>query len=111
MIEFHETNIGGEVIKDNETYRLSDNKTLNHLVLSQTILHPKKCTNGHKHDDQEEIYFFVSGDGVMEVGNRTFDVFPGKIVLIPAGDFHKVYNTGETDDLVFNCVFEGTRNH
>ena len=30
------TDIGGEVIKDNDTYLLKDNKTLNNLVDSST---------------------------------------------------------------------------
>ena len=39
--------IGGDVIKDNETYILKDNKTLNNLVLSSTDLKPGKSTTGH----------------------------------------------------------------
>ena len=31
--------IGGEVVKDNETYLLKDNKTLKNLVLSSTLLY------------------------------------------------------------------------
>ena len=31
--------IGGEVVKDNETYLLKDNKTLNNLVLSLSLIH------------------------------------------------------------------------
>jgi len=31
--------------------------------------------------------------------------------LIPDGDFHKVWNTSETEDLIFVCVFDGKRNH
>ena len=53
--------IGGEVVKDNETYLLKDNKTLNNLVLSSTLLNPFKQTTGHNHSGQEEVYFFVSG--------------------------------------------------
>ena len=36
--------IGGEVVKDNETYLLKDNKTLKNLVLSSTLLHSFKQT-------------------------------------------------------------------
>ena len=48
--------IGGEVVKDNETYVLKDNKTLKNLVLSSTELKPNQSTRGHKHPGQEEVY-------------------------------------------------------
>ena len=105
--------IGGEVVKDNETYLLKDNKTLDHLVLSSTKLYREQCTRGHRHTGQEEVYFFVQGYGEMIVGEEDsapFQVKPGDIVLIPDGAFHRVFNTGEMN-LVFNCVFEGSRNH
>ena len=41
--------IGGEVVKDNETYLLKDNRFLNNLVLSSTLLNPFKQTTGHNH--------------------------------------------------------------
>jgi oxalate decarboxylase/phosphoglucose isomerase-like protein (cupin superfamily) len=46
----------------------------------------------------------------MQVGDETLEVTAGDIVLIKDGLFHKVWNTGDSD-LIFNCVFEGKRNH
>ena len=63
--------IGGEVVKDNETYLLKDNKTLNNLVLSSTLLNPFKQTTGHNHSGQEEVYFFVNGSGRMLLDDET----------------------------------------
>ena len=108
---FHD--IGGEVIKDNEVYLLKDNRDLNNLVLSSTKLYRNQQTRGHRHAGQEEVYFFVQGTGRMIVGEETdtpFTVGAGDIVLIPDGAFHRVINDGETN-LVFNCVFDGKRNH
>jgi oxalate decarboxylase/phosphoglucose isomerase-like protein (cupin superfamily) len=105
--------IGGEVVKDNETYLLKDNKTLKNLVLSSTKLYRNQSTRGHRHPGQEEVYFFVQGSGKMIVGEETsepFNVNPGDVVLIPDGAFHRVINDGEMN-LVFNCVFDGKRNH
>jgi mannose-6-phosphate isomerase-like protein (cupin superfamily) len=100
--------IGGNVVKDNETYRLIDNRLLNNLVLSKTILHPGMCTTGHDHPGLEEVYFFHKGSGRMQVGERHFEVKGGDIILIPDGDFHKVFNQeeGATEDLEFICVFQ-----
>jgi len=105
--------IGGEVVKDNETYLLKDNKTLNNLVLSSTKLYRGQQTRGHRHAGQEEVYFFIQGRGKMIVGeedSEPFDVSSGDIVLIPDGAFHRVINDGEMH-LTFNCVFDGKRNH
>ena len=63
-------NIGGEVVKDNETYLLRDNKLLKNLVLSSTLLLPEKETRGHSHQGQEEVYFFQYGYGEMTLGDE-----------------------------------------
>lgn len=113
MIKFNEYDIGGEVVKDNETYLLKDNRSLSKLVLSSTKLYRGQSTRGHRHEGQEEVYFFVQGYGKMIVGRETdepFDVGPGDIVIIPDGAFHRVINDGEMN-LIFNCVFDGKRNH
>jgi oxalate decarboxylase/phosphoglucose isomerase-like protein (cupin superfamily) len=113
QIKYHNNDIGGEVVKDNETYLLKDNKTLNNLVLSSTKLYRGHSTRGHRHVGQEEVYFFCHGWGQMIVGeedSEPFDVSPGDIVLIPDGAFHRVINTGDMN-LIFNCVFDGKRNH
>ena len=103
-------NIGGETIKDNETYVLKDNKTLNNLVISSTELHGLQSTRGHRHEGQEEVYYFVSGTGEMELDNEKFPVQGGDVVLIKDGVFHRVHNTSNTK-LYFVCVFDGKRNH
>jgi len=109
-LKYDNHDIGGEIVKDNETYLLKDNKTLNNLVLSSTKLYRGQMTRGHSHAGQEEVYFFVQGTGMMIVDEEKFRVNPGDIVLIPNGAFHRVINDGEMN-LVFNCVFDGKRNH
>lgn len=110
MIKYTSTDIGGKIVKSNEVYTIFDNSYLSNLVLSQTILHVGKETTGHSHPGQEEIYFFAHGSGKMIVDRHEFEIKSGDIVLIPDGAFHKVYNTGPSD-LIFNCVFDGKRNH
>lgn len=103
--------IGGEIVKDNETYLLKDNKTLKNLVLSSTDLKPGQSTRGHKHEGQEEVYYFVSGIGTMELDDKTINVQGGDVVLIEDGVFHRVHNYSKTNTLYFVCVFDGKRNH
>jgi mannose-6-phosphate isomerase-like protein (cupin superfamily) len=103
--------IGGEVVKDNETYVLKDNKTLKNLVLSSTMLKPGQQTRGHSHPGQEEVYHFVSGKGTIQIDDQMTIIGPGDIFLIPDGAFHKVFNISTDEPLYFVCVFDGKRNH
>jgi len=102
--------IGGEVIKDNATYLLKDNAFGNNLVLSSTFLRANQKTNGHTHKGQEEVYFFVEGEGEMQIDDERFPVIAGDVICIEDGEFHRVFNTGHLG-LYFVCVFDGGRNH
>ncbi len=102
--------IGGEIVKKDDRYTVRDNKELKNLIVSSTDLKPNKSTSGHKHEGQEEVYFFIRGTGRMELDSDQFDVYPGDTVLIKDGVFHRVHNTG-TEHLYFICVFDGKRNH
>lgn len=110
-IKFDIYDVGGDVVKDNETYVLKDNKFLKNLVLSSTFLKPSQSTRGHSHPGQEEVYYFVTGKGTMDVGEEKFEVKAGDVILIPDGAFHRVHNDSEYEELYFVCVFDGKRNH
>jgi len=45
-------------------------------------------------DPMEEIYFIMSGEGEMTVGDETRQVVPGDAIWIPAGSAHSLLNTG-----------------
>ena len=104
--------LGGKIIRDNETYVVEDNTFLNNLVLSKTTLHPGKETMGHSHPGLEEVYYFIKGKGKIllktDDEENMINVETGDIILISDGTFHKVYNTDEgvEDDLEFVCVFQ-----
>ncbi len=95
----------GRVVKQSDVYTVLDVSQLDDLVVSMTTLHPGKETSGHSHGEADEVYFFVSGEGEMQLDKKRFGVKKGDIVLIPKGSFHKVFN-GSGSDLVFVCVFE-----
>lgn len=95
----------GKTVKQSDVYTVIDVSKLKHLNVSLTILHPGRETNGHSHAGAEEVYNFVEGEGKMKLGENEFPVSKGDIVIIPDGDFHKVFNTGK-GDLKFVCVFE-----
>tara|TARA_B100001996_G_C18186639_1_gene410427 strand:- start:32 stop:382 length:351 start_codon:yes stop_codon:yes gene_type:complete len=109
-------NVGGEVAKEDERYKVIDNTALKGLVLSSTDLNPGHSTSGHKHANQEEVYMFIRGKGSMTLSYpdgkiSEFIVSAGDIVLIEDDVHHRVENTGDEEKLYFVCVFGGKRSH
>jgi|14BtaG_2_1085337.scaffolds.fasta_scaffold18957_2 mannose-6-phosphate isomerase-like protein (cupin superfamily) len=104
-MKVNDKNIGGVVIKDNDTYLLEDNNLLNNLTLSKTTLKIGKSTNGHSHENEEEVYFFVNGTATMTIGDENYPAQKGDIFLIPAGKFHRVKNMN-SQECEFVCVFQ-----
>jgi oxalate decarboxylase/phosphoglucose isomerase-like protein (cupin superfamily) len=107
-------NVGGELVKQDERYKVFDNNNLNNLILSKTVLNPYKSTTGHRHKGQEEVYIFSKGNGIMEIEKegkqKTQSVTIGSIILIEDDDFHRVHNKSGYP-LEFICIFDGKRTH
>lgn len=58
----------------------------------------------HHHREIEEIYYVVSGSGLMTVGDDTREVSAGDAVYVPRGCRHTLRNTGsETIKLILVC--------
>lgn len=94
-----------ELIRDNETYKVYDLTTLKDLNLSLTELNPGKETGGHSHQEADEIYVFIEGNGSMEIGEEKIQINSGDVVAVPGGKFHKVFNEGDKI-LSFWSIFE-----
>ena len=106
---FNINDIGGVIAKEDERYVVKDNTILKNLVVSSTRMQPNKSTSGHKHEGQEEVYYFIEGTGRMEIDDNWFPINPGDVVLIQDGVFHRVHSASE--ELYFVCVFDGRRSH
>ena len=46
---------------------------------------------------------------MLETQDELIQVTGGDVIVIDDGDFHKVFNTSDTVDLEFICVFPGER--
>ena len=103
----HFNDIGGTIVKKDDRYLVKDNPVGEKLILSSTLLEPNKSTSGHFHNGQEEVYFFVRGNGEMELDSERFEVKAGDIINIEDGVFHRVHNTNSNTQLYFVCVFDG----
>ncbi|MFW5981275.1 MAG: cupin domain-containing protein [bacterium] len=83
-----------KVLRD--TYYLIDPEECDsrRLTMGCTTIYPTGSTTGHSHDDMEEVYFVVSGKGVMVVGDDEFEIEEGDSLYVPPGDYHTTYQRG-----------------
>jgi len=69
--------------------------------LAYAILPAGNVIEEHR-DEVEEIYFILTGGGLMKVGTEEREVREGDAIWIPAGDPHRLENT--TQDMTVILV-------
>ncbi len=62
--------------------------------LAEETLPPGCAVTPHHHQVLEEIYYILSGRGVMTVGDEQGEVSQGDAIYIPRGQRHTLANTG-----------------
>jgi mannose-6-phosphate isomerase-like protein (cupin superfamily) len=72
--------------------------------LAEEMLPPGCAVTAHYHREIEEIYYVVSGSGLMTVGDETRKVNAGDAVYVPRCHRHTLRNTGsEPIRLILVC--------
>lgn len=61
---------------------------------------PKAYAEEHLHEQSEEVFYFISGDGLFVLDGTRHAVSPGSIVFVPPKTRHAIFNTG-FEQLVF----------
>jgi len=79
------------------------------MSCGHTTIYPTGSTTGHTHDDMEEIYFIISGEGTMIVGEDEYPIKAGDCLYCPPGEFHTTINTGLMPLVVVwnTCILDG----
>lgn len=67
---------------------------ITHCSLAEEILPPGKAVTPHHHLQLEEVYYIMSGSGVMTVGDEQCEVGAGDAIYIPRNHRHTLENTG-----------------
>ena len=67
-------------------------------------LHPGEECETDIHPDASEIYYVVSGQGILRLGDEKYEVRQGMTVYIPMGVEHQTMNTGD-EDLCYYWAF------
>ncbi len=71
--------------------------------LAEAIVLPGNRTRAHRHHLSEEIYHFLAGSGIMELGDRSFRITAGDTVRIPPGTPHALLNDGDNELRLLCC--------
>ena len=70
------------------------NSVIRQQSLAEARLLAGASTTAHYHPLAEEIYYILSGDGMMRIGPETRPVGPGDAIAIPPGEVHQITNPG-----------------
>lgn len=83
-----------EVLRD--TYFLIDpeDSPSRRLKMGYTIIYPTGTTTGHSHDNMEEVYFVISGEGIMVIGDEKFPIKAGDALYVEPGEYHTTLQKG-----------------
>ena len=71
----------------------TDNSSAERLDCVMVELPPGTRSRGHKHSTGEELYFVVSGIGIIHLGLDVQAVSGGYVVHIPPGVYHMIENS------------------
>jgi mannose-6-phosphate isomerase-like protein (cupin superfamily) len=74
------------------------------FVFRKRALHPGAGV-GHHEQHEDEVYYVLSGKGVMTVDDKPIDMPPGTAVLTRPGSSHSLEQVG-TEDLVVLIAYE-----
>jgi mannose-6-phosphate isomerase-like protein (cupin superfamily) len=76
------------------------------LCTTHVRIRPGETVPKHTHDNEDQVYYVLSGAGFVVLDGQRTDVSAGSSVLIPLGTAHEITNTGpEPLDYVFFVVF------
>jgi mannose-6-phosphate isomerase-like protein (cupin superfamily) len=78
------------------------NSSIRNQSLAEARVAPGQTTTPHYHPRTEEIYYILSGEGQMRIGDEARRVGPGDAIAIPPGERHQITNTGR-EMLKFLC--------
>jgi cytosine deaminase len=73
--------------------------------LAHAVVRPREATLPHRLRESGEVYYILSGSGVMHIGDETAPVHEGQAIYIPLGSVQFIENSG-TKDLVFLAIVD-----
>jgi len=63
------------------------------LWVGVSVIDPASASNPHTHQEQEEVFYCLSGRGLIRAGGEEAELRPGSCVFIPQGVEHQLANS------------------
>ena len=101
---FKNYKIHGETTDSNDDYSVIETNALETISVGGIKIQPGKKSFSHSHPDNDEIYYIHSGNGTMTIGEDTFEISAGNVILYDGKEEHYITNTGE-EELYLTMVF------
>jgi len=67
------------------------------MFFNEVYVSPGEIIASHLHDDMEEVFYFLDGEGTMRIEEEVQSVAPGDRVIVPIKTLHVLENTGDTE--------------
>lgn len=71
------------------------------LGIGMTTIHPGASIGVHPHDDNEEVYLILAGEGIATIDGREVRVHPGDVMVNHPGCSHGLRNESSEELRVF----------
>lgn len=94
IIKHNIFDIGGTIIKDDEYCLVRENQQLKDVNIYSYLLYRNKSTKRFNYDN-DCVYVFVGGKGVLELEKDIIYVNHNDLILVEKNTYHKVMNTGD----------------
>ena len=123
--KYNNFRVGGSPRVENEDYSVWTNDLLERIIASKTVIQPGRSTVGHKLIDSDVVYVITNGRGTMEVieyansqdghgsdpsfgieHEDSYDLASGDVILVQSGDYVKVVNDSDHDQLTYLRIFD-----
>jgi len=73
------------------------------MFLNEVYVAPAETIAAHQHKDMEEVFYFLEGEGRMQVGQEIQSVAAGDRVIVPIQTVHVLTNTSSDTQMKFIC--------
>jgi uncharacterized cupin superfamily protein len=93
-----------EVTDSKDKYEVVGPSDKNQTVVAFYTLPPGKSNYPfHYHTTNEEVFYIISGSGILETFDAKHQIKAGDVIVCPVGKkgAHKILNTSETENLVY----------
>ena len=65
------------------------------MYISRALLQPGLSYQAHSHDDHEEVYYIIEGEGEIRIDDEVQSFRDGDIMYIGINQIHEIRNTGD----------------